>query len=269
MICKTQILSAIAGAVVLISACGGGGDIADDAPQFVSVSNGFYNSSIIFRDGQGMVTEEFRDQIDIDNNVIDRFTTVTDGDEFRVRRGTYNDRGYLIRDERFNAQGQLTRRRNYTHNSQGYLISYRIQDFDDDNSSRDVSHEFDAQNRLQRRVFRSLGGDIIYTFDFELDSRGLFSVRRATFFNDGQVDTRENRFYQYDNLDRIIAVDSDFNLDGAIDRREEFQYDAFGNVVLLTRLDGSGAVEQTRTYGYEQVNEPIFNRWIRSFRYFP
>lgn len=272
---KSSKLPLLYSIVLFTSACSSGGD-GNNTPVNVSTndpastSNGYYNSTIVRRDGTGVITAQFRDVIDVVNNVVTGFSTdLTDGREFQDIQYKYDDKGNMIQSVLFDDTGNVRRQTDYTHDSQGYLRSYRIDDFEDDSIDRESTIFYDEQNKIIRREFKSFAGELRETHEYMWTENDLIDRRESTFFEDGQISSQGIRTYTYDDQQRIIGNAWDSPIDGTIDERREYQYDDKGNMVLETRFDAAGQLDRTTEHGYVVTGEPIFNLWIRIFKYFP
>ena len=261
-------------AVLLVAGCGGDGDgssgPSSDDPNVDSIVNGFFNTTRLEKDGQGVVVRDSTFVVDTSTNRVERTTLDADGSVIGRGRLYYGEDGELVRDEGLDPDGELFRRTDYEHDADGRLVAVTVQGFGDSVLRTRETLTFDDDGRLIRRDVRDLVNDEPLSGDaFTLGDDGRFLSRERTLFERGAAVAVDVYTYRHDALGRIVGRDTDFDSDGAIDRVEELIRDADGNVELQTIAGPDGAIVSTDEYGWGAVDEPVWNLWLRIHRYFP
>jgi len=281
---KFKIVAAVVISTI-VTACGSGSSntpVNDpDLSQNRNV-NGFHMVSGSSIDGFGRTVSEWQSDVDYDQNRVEvTYTYFAENgsvDYQSISRSEYDNLGRLVQEE-YNGPGgfDLT---TYEFNNRGWLVK----------STR-------------------TGGAAPYTYDFQYNDNGQLLSKQRQWTRDGEVSSIENYAYVYTNqgllrtANRIItestidpatgerystSVNSNYSHDSMdrITRREritsssyqgnstedseisDFVYDQNGNMVQESTTDSTGST-RTNNYRYARSEEPIYNLWLRRFRYFP
>ena len=289
---------------LLVGACGGGDSDSDDPPTTTSPPSGPNGAPLDAGPGPapdadpppGVVNgfvEVTRTDFDADGTALYGETRVVDADGDRVLARFDED-----------ADGTDDAEATFDYDGSGNLVRAA---FDDGESLAFVeTHEHDGNGLLLESVYReSVGRRAVELTAFEYDeigrllTRSVFDVDRAgpllgrttySYGADGlpesglELDFDRDDFvgadgagepasvrresYEHDGSGRLTALRFDADDDGLIDGSIEYGYDERGNVVRLERLDAAGETTRVEEYGYEPAPEPIYNRWLRAFRFF-
>lgn len=260
--------------VALLSGCGGsGGQETSDTPSSsADVVNGYY----VVKSTTVNEFDEVVGTIDYDVDFESRNTTVTYTDYDLIAGTSTNSFASYF----FNENGQMLRWRSsdggntlYKINEQGLLSEI----IESSSIYGDSVFSYDASGKLLTRV-RTYGADGIVTqrstqtYVYN-DSGALSSSRKeSVFFQEEPFNTYttfENKAYILDSEGRIIRRESiDESSDGSIMTSDDYEYDANGNMVKTT-YTYDGLWSDTRTYEYAVSEKPLYNRWLRIFRFFP
>ena len=260
----------------LLVACGGGssqsGAPADDGPGRPAIVNGFVETGSITRDARGTLLSESSKRVDTANDrLVETGRDVVNGVTYESIIA-YDEAGDLVREDYRESRG-FTALDVYEHDGRGFL-QRRTSTY---GGFVDVeTFEYDAAGRLSARQTRAGEGDapLVERTDYAYGADGLPVSARELIAggtadeNGERVDLLRRKTYAHDADGRRIGVSIDDFDDGSIDRALAYEYDDDGNMIRNVLSGADGAVIETREYAYEAVDEPIFNRWLRVFRYF-
>lgn len=188
------------------------------------------------------------------------------------------------------------------HDAAGRLTAERyVEDAEGgDGFSESFVHEHDAAGRLLRSTYTNDAGDLeITSFGYGADGELLErtvsgaaegdaeapTLSRATYeygadalpvsgrtldydAATGEVVRVRGERYEHDGAGRLVGLVIDDGDDGTDDGRNTYAYDRAGNMVRLERFDVAGGLVETEAYEYAPVDSPVYNTWLRIFRYF-
>jgi len=178
------------------------------------------------------------------------------------------------------------------------------EEYTSDNESDTTTYDFNSRGLLQRS---SRDGEQAYTMDFEYNEADRLVSKRRVWTRSGGVSSTVDYSYSYsdqgllvsanqvenepadpvtgetfsttvvstyvhDNLDRIVrrervTTTTTQGTSSEESRVSDFSYDQNGN--MIEEIITGPAFSTRYEYTYELSEEPIFNTWIRRFRYFP
>jgi len=244
--------------------------------------NGYHLVRSVDYNQFGQVTESETYQYDFDANRIDIERMQTENSELGVfidpsAQEFYDEQGRLTLRETPRDQG--FRRNTYAFNSAGLLERYEttggfftiVADL-----------EYDSLGNLVKAVESSpaVVSDpepraVVRTYNYFFNSDGFLAssnYEQALFdaANVKEVVDASSTTYSYDDQGRRISAvttDSPPIMDDSVFTRV-YKYDSNGNVSERTVSDSVGFIRRTE-YFYEASPEPIYNFWLRSFKYFP
>lgn len=269
-------------ALSLVGACGGdsgGSPMEETDPQTGDYVNGYHMVGRTAYDEFDRVLSVLQRTANYDQNNLSTIFTAYDMDgnvDFESEFLTFYDEfGRLVRDEYSNATESDTTI--YGFNATGLLQSASR----DGERAYNMSFEYDSADRLaskHRDWIRDgeVSSAVDYTYSYN-DEGLLASAKQvenepADPFTGAINRTTVVSTYLHDNQGRItrsekitstntLGNSSEFSL------VSDFTYDQNGNVVeeIVTELSTVTRYE----YTYELSEEPIFNTWLRRFKYFP
>ena len=259
-------------ALALLAACGGDGGSSEPASESI---NGFVNTSIVERDADGTVVFRATQRLDaVNDRLIEEGENLVSG---LIITGElqYDRSGNLERSTFTNTLDDAVTVRTFVfeHEADGRLRSFVVTT--DENGQEFVETErlgYDEENRLVSRELRDgleNDGDLLTSRRYEYTVRGATLsglVRRPGLA--GAPDDIEREYYTYDTGGKLVGVRFDADDDGTTDRSVSYEYDGAGNVVRFVARGADGAVLRTGEFGYEAVDERVYNRLLRVFRYF-
>ena len=246
-----------------------------DEPNRVTVTNGFVATRAIERDGSGALVADTTYRVDTAANRIfvsgENFSAGTTYESTLI----YDGSGDLVSD-RYEVSDGFSGSNVYEHDERGLLRQRTISTRTVDDAGLPLNFvdvetfEYDTRNRLLSR--ETVAGEeetqILGSTDYFYGS-GPMPTSALEVFQDGDfVDEVVRDMFIYDADGRLIRLQGDNQDDGSIDFELAYEYDASGNMTRRVETDAAGAVATTLEYTYEAVDEPVFNRWIRIFRYF-
>ena len=295
--------AALCAASLLVGACGGGGSDSDDPPTPASPSgpagapldagpgpaadaappggivNGFVEVGRIDLDADGTALYEETRVVDADGDrVLARFDENADGIDDAEATFDYDGSGNLVR-ATFDDGESLAFVETHEHDEDGLLLESVYEESTGRRAVELTAFEYDETGRLlTRSVFDvDRAGPLLSRATYSYGADGLAeSGLELAFDRDDFVGTdgvgepvsMRRESYEHDGSGRLTALRFDANDDGLVDGSVEYGYDANGNVTRLERLDADGEVTRAEEYRYEPAPEPIYNRWLRTFRFF-
>jgi len=274
--------------VAIFATCFLLGGCADNAPEpdsqsktsenstseAYNVINGFYRSGIVVTQVDGTVSKDIKTELDTDNRTLSFFEGTADSMErLSPVPGTltsygYDENGYLI-SLSIEKDGVFFEEREHNYDEKGILTSVTIARIPDAPWWEEKFFYNDA-GQLTSRIGSPIdetmvGGSerIIFTYD---TSARLESVSKGNpSINAPFVKTS----FSYDDENRIIESQYDYDSDGAIEFRREFTYDANGNVSQITLYGSDGTMGSVTTYTYTATDELVFNKSLFDLSYDP
>ncbi len=267
-------LVAVSGLMLLLTACSssGGGSESASTTNASGVVNGYHLVSSTTYDEFDVVIASTTYEYNLTENEISIATVRTDFDGNAVSssfRNRYNEKGQIV--ESISPSGNSLRVTTYEFNERDLLVR-RVATGE---FNETTEFEYNDMGNLIR-VVRTNEDDlnvvgyvprtVTYTYN-ELGQR-VSALEQVSFPDSitGQVITTEYSLdFSYNDSGQLVRR-TEVNLDSSNDFIETYAYDDNGNVV--ERVWRSEPIERT-TYTYGVNPEPIYNHWLRRFKYFP
>jgi len=265
-----------------LTACGGGSSTESGGNQNANtVVNGFRVSHSTAYDEFDVVirTEEY----DYDNvtNTINRMVTTVYEPEFANTIATtilvYDERGNLIErdsfyDEDFNTTAS------FEFDTNNLMTSSRSKGFDDGiiTSSYLTLYTYNNAGQIIRRVetdeiAAADFGDSYEpsTSEYTYDSNGIRQSGASiiTYYFDGVLDERLSSEMQYtfNDLGQMVRRERTYD-DGRAPAINLYSYDENGN--MFEFIGSAEAYYSREVFEYEPNSEPVYNYWLRLFKFF-
>ena len=295
----------LAVASLLLGACGGGGSGSDpegapaadpsapaadgaplvpapspgpDAAAPAPVVNGFVEVRRTDRDASGELLFEETRTVDTDGNrLLARFDEGADGTEDAVATFDYDAAGNLVR-ATFDGEN-VAFVETHEHDADGRLLESRYVESTGRRAAELTAFEYDEAGRLlTRSVFDvDAEGPLLRRASYAYGPDGLAESGLELGFDrddlvgpdgDGEPTSIRREVYEHDAAGRPTVLRYDEDDDGLIDGEVGYAYDGDGNMVRLERTDAAGELVRVEEYEYAAAEEPIYNRWLRAFRFF-
>ncbi len=258
---------------VLLSGCGGsGGDTATGTGSPSDTVNGYHVVKAMGFNEFNELVRTIEYDVDFENRTTE--VTYTDYDLFdgtssvSISTNYFNERGQMLRWRSADGGNTL-----YEYNEQGLLS----QIVESNSTYGDSVFAYDSSGKLTTRTRTYSDNGAVTRLDnysYLYNSAGQISnlSREKIFFQEGPLDTYteiENTSFEHDAQGRIVRRESIMELSDRSDIAvEDYEYDMNGNMVKTT-YSYNGLFLDSRTYEYAVSEQPLYNRWLRIFKYFP
>jgi len=255
---------------------GSGGNSGSGLGSEIGIVNGFHVvRSTSFDEFDNVVSTRTYD-VDFDRRIMDVTTNDEADPEFGLPAETRTSIAFFDefgRLERWTSDIGTTQ---YEFNEQGRLSRYSDDFFGEEVSTFD----YDASGRLmtRTRTFSAEGTttetrDYSYNYDAQgfLSNGTIISVIEPVLGATSSTETT-TMSYAVDSSGRITRRERIYTSDlpnvGPFTDTDDYEYDANGNVISnTTTIDGE--IWLRRVFEYEPSSQPLYNRFLRIFRYFP
>jgi len=268
---------------LLLSGCGGGGSSADleETIKANDVINGYRISSATQYDELGAVTGREDYIYNDDTNTISRRTTTVFEPDFDnsalTATLTYDDNGNLVKRDTF-IEGELFATSTFVFDSNHLMSSSRYEVYELGNaiSSLVTTFSYNDDNQLVSQVevdenaSAEIGAEYIPSstmFSYDANGNRLSRTSDDTIYFEGVLQDRRKSETQYTFNDAGQMVRRERTIDdGSAPSISMYSFDGNGNMFEV--INSSEGFYSREVIEYEANSEPVYNFWLRLFKFY-